>query len=1017
MKKYSMQKQNSKGITLIALVITMIIIFILAAVSLLVFGKNGLVQTAKEAAIAQKIAEYKTLIESVRARVAIKNGATVPIDKFLDELKKQEVVKDDSQIKDNGDGSYTITPEPGIDIIVKPTEDGKDVIIKYPISDGIQPDGNTQGNTSGGNNQGGNHQGGNTTGGNNQGGNTTGGNNQGNNTTGGGEITDTTPPNIVVTKGSVTENSIAVSVTATDTQSGMPTSPTYQYYIKKTAEAAYSESKKYTGTQNSHIFSNLEPNTSYDIKVTTKDIANNEGAGYLKNVTTKQENKIDILLSTTELTNQDVQVTINYSLNDETLRKKYKIGTQEWQYITGNSATFTVGENTTIIAILENAAGETVVSKTYNIENINKTGVVIEEFKITATGDNYVTTTTTVNNTAGIQKVEYKLGATAAYVEDANKSLTHNFTGLANGTPYDFYVRVTDKFGNVSEKHLLAGIGLTMITNVQEFNDMRNAPDGKYMLANDIDFTNETNFEPIEEFTGALYGANQKVINLKINKENTTEAYIGGVFNKLSGSANIQDINFIDLSLKVNVGTTASATIGALAGQVSSSSVNISNLKGNTSIEVTKVCSEDSSETEGIDVGGLIGRLQYGNLTNTEINTKIVSNHNNASTTKKNEFLYGMVSTIGNGANVSNCKVVTDISTTNNSRRTIVVGGFSHSMRNNVTNCYAEPKIRIANTPLGATVGGFCNQMTVQNTTSNNSNTLKNCYVDNMDIEVTNCEGTVEIGGVCTNLDGWYNVNYKVERYISYCGAKGKIKTTNCKSVYAGGIVAKVKGAKLNHSYAQVDIENTGSTGTAYIGGVVATAYNQATEYSGSVRYTTCEVTNCYAVGNLSSTNTTGKSNAVGGVAVSCNGAKISTAFFIGNLTGGDNVSLYGTHGAPGNIKSSPTSKGTVYGSASTQYAIVKFHGGNNYVSPVPSSANTSFHYVTELNPDLTTTVGTAIPTLEDAKKAASYTFSFASSTGTSGWTIEEGTSVPYFKQLPKPDAVMNVEQFLNRGQ
>ena len=77
--------KREHGITLIALVITMIIIFILAGVSLLVFGKNGLVETAKEAALAQKIAEYKTLIDSVKARVAIKNEGNVPIDKFLDE--------------------------------------------------------------------------------------------------------------------------------------------------------------------------------------------------------------------------------------------------------------------------------------------------------------------------------------------------------------------------------------------------------------------------------------------------------------------------------------------------------------------------------------------------------------------------------------------------------------------------------------------------------------------------------------------------------------------------------------------------------------------------------------------------------------------------------------------------------------------------------------------------------------------------------------------------------------------
>ena len=99
-------------------------------------------------------------------------------------------------------------------------------------------------------------------------------------------IKDGTAPTVTITKGTVTTKSIAVTASAQDNQWGMPTSPTYNYYIKESAAGSYPTSPNYTGTNTSYIFDNLSQTTSYDIKVTTTDKAGNEGSKELKGTST-----------------------------------------------------------------------------------------------------------------------------------------------------------------------------------------------------------------------------------------------------------------------------------------------------------------------------------------------------------------------------------------------------------------------------------------------------------------------------------------------------------------------------------------------------------------------------------------------------------------------------------------------------------------------------------------------------------------------------------------------------------
>ena len=99
-------------------------------------------------------------------------------------------------------------------------------------------------------------------------------------------ILDQEAPTVTVTQGTITTNSIQVSVNSSDAQWGMPESITYNYYIKQTSEESYSETPDHTGTETSYTFTGLIQNTSYDVKVTTTDKAGNPGEGQVTNITT-----------------------------------------------------------------------------------------------------------------------------------------------------------------------------------------------------------------------------------------------------------------------------------------------------------------------------------------------------------------------------------------------------------------------------------------------------------------------------------------------------------------------------------------------------------------------------------------------------------------------------------------------------------------------------------------------------------------------------------------------------------
>ena len=83
-----MRKQ--KGITLIALIITIILMLILAGVVLsLTIGKNGIFKTAKYAVEEQKIAEITEQLELKKGLIGVNNGGEVNTEEYLNYIQEE----------------------------------------------------------------------------------------------------------------------------------------------------------------------------------------------------------------------------------------------------------------------------------------------------------------------------------------------------------------------------------------------------------------------------------------------------------------------------------------------------------------------------------------------------------------------------------------------------------------------------------------------------------------------------------------------------------------------------------------------------------------------------------------------------------------------------------------------------------------------------------------------------------------------------------------------------------------
>ena len=78
-------KKNEKGITLVALVVTIVVLLILAGITITyVFGENSIFKQASEAKLQTEIAKYQEMLETAKGPIFIEGLGTFDVDKYFE---------------------------------------------------------------------------------------------------------------------------------------------------------------------------------------------------------------------------------------------------------------------------------------------------------------------------------------------------------------------------------------------------------------------------------------------------------------------------------------------------------------------------------------------------------------------------------------------------------------------------------------------------------------------------------------------------------------------------------------------------------------------------------------------------------------------------------------------------------------------------------------------------------------------------------------------------------------------
>ena len=203
-------KIKNCGITLIALVVTIVVLLILAGITIsLVFGPNGVINKAKEAEENTKREQVREQLELAKAPEFIEGNGKYDPDSYFQRIEDEDIINDkEKDVIDNGDGTYEITTTPGYIFIITlvPSKDNvEDIEIDYD-----------------------------------------------------GKVDEPRIKSLSVS--GKTTSSITVEVDTTNAEGG-----TYTYYYKKEVETEWIKAGE--SEENTYTFNGLEANVLYNIKV------------------------------------------------------------------------------------------------------------------------------------------------------------------------------------------------------------------------------------------------------------------------------------------------------------------------------------------------------------------------------------------------------------------------------------------------------------------------------------------------------------------------------------------------------------------------------------------------------------------------------------------------------------------------------------------------------------------------------------------------------------------------------
>ena len=398
-KNYSVDE----GITLIALVVTIVVLLILAGITIsLVFGSNGVIKKVQEANENTKIAQVREQLELAKGPEYIEGNGKYNPDSYFERIETEGIIGNkDTDVIDNGDGTYEVTTTPGyiFKITLVPSKDNvEDIQIEHI-----------------------------------------------------GKVDGPRIRNLKVTN--KTTNSITVEVETANAEGA-----TYTYYYKKDGEVDWKKAEEIK--EKTYTFSGLESNVIYNIKVRVEK----DGKAVEKEVSTITGELPEgaVQFSPVEWKSGQASTTITTSETGYTLQ--YQIGEiteGSWTNTTSGSVIGNLQHGQIVYGRLFDGTNG---SKTVNIDIKDIKAPIVTVNRGTITHDSITVNVQAIDNESGLQaNGTYKYYLNGIEKETSENNV-YTFSGLAEGTTYTIKVETFDKAGNKGSQTIN---GTTITRNVQ----------------------------------------------------------------------------------------------------------------------------------------------------------------------------------------------------------------------------------------------------------------------------------------------------------------------------------------------------------------------------------------------------------------------------------------------------------------------------------------------------------------------------------------------------------------------
>ena len=127
---------KTSGITLIALVVTIVVLLILAGITIsLVFSENGIISKSKNAKEQTEISKVREQLELAKGPEYIEGNGRYNPDSYFERIEAEGIIGNkDTDVIDNGDGTYEVTTTSGyiFKITLVPSKDNvEDIQIEH----------------------------------------------------------------------------------------------------------------------------------------------------------------------------------------------------------------------------------------------------------------------------------------------------------------------------------------------------------------------------------------------------------------------------------------------------------------------------------------------------------------------------------------------------------------------------------------------------------------------------------------------------------------------------------------------------------------------------------------------------------------------------------------------------------------------------------------------------------------------------------------------------------------------